>query len=306
MSPVTLENQAIMLRLAHFSDPHLAPLPEVRTLDLFSKRITGYLNYRKNRENYLSDDTLQTLVDDLKAQQPVHIALTGDLINIALDEEVENASKWLRELGTPDMISLVGGNHDAYVPGAFSKAKAAWKPYLLGDNDENVSFPYVRRRGQMTLIGLSSAVAKPPFFATGTLGKVQLAHLDDTLKTLSNEKSCKIILIHHPPERAATHWHKRLTDGDKLVAILKKHGADLVLHGHTHKRSTVYLEGPEGKKISVVGTPSAASSFHGHGEPAGYNILEIEEENTGWSITHIMRDLVGPGEFAETARTNLT
>ena len=38
-----------VFRIAHLSDPHLGPLPTVRLKDLASKRLTGYLNYRRNR-----------------------------------------------------------------------------------------------------------------------------------------------------------------------------------------------------------------------------------------------------------------
>ena len=39
------------LRLAHISDVHLGPLPKVKRSELFSKRITGYVNFRRNRMN---------------------------------------------------------------------------------------------------------------------------------------------------------------------------------------------------------------------------------------------------------------
>ena len=38
-----------MFVLAHLSDPHLAPLPRPRPLELLSKRGLGYLNWLRKR-----------------------------------------------------------------------------------------------------------------------------------------------------------------------------------------------------------------------------------------------------------------
>ena len=46
-------------------------------------------------------------------------------------------------------------------------------------------FPFVRRRGPLALIGLSTAVPTPPFMATGRLGEAQLARLGETLVALA-------------------------------------------------------------------------------------------------------------------------
>ena len=295
-----------MYTLAHLSDIHLSPLPRVRISDLFSKRITGYLNYRKNRAHTLTDGTLELLIDDIKFRNPDHIALTGDLVNIALDEEFENTASWLKALGSPERVSLVGGNHDAYVHGAFQKAMRAWSPYMTGDNSKKPAFPYLKRRGALAIIGLSSAVPKPPFFATGTLGNRQLVALEALLNKLEDEDSIRIILIHHPPHPDATKAYKRLTDGGALIRILEKCGAELVLHGHTHKRSTRYIRTENGKSIPIIGVPSASSSFGGHGEPAGYNLFEFKGVRTNCEIIHIKRDFIAPETIAETSNHQLT
>ena len=105
-----------MFRLGHISDVHLSAVPALRLRDLISKRLVGYANWLRNRAHSMTGDTLARLVADLKAQQPDHIAVTGDLTNIAMHEEFENARRWLEELGPPDRVTAIPGNHDAYVP----------------------------------------------------------------------------------------------------------------------------------------------------------------------------------------------
>jgi hypothetical protein len=43
---------------------------------------------------------------------------------------------------------------------------------------DGTPFPFVRRRGPLALIGVSSAVPTPPLMATGRLGRAQLDALD--------------------------------------------------------------------------------------------------------------------------------
>ena len=73
--------------LAHLSDPHVPPLPAPRFSELMGKRALGYLNWTRNRHKYHRRDVLDTLVSDMQAQVPDHIALTGDLVNLALEAE---------------------------------------------------------------------------------------------------------------------------------------------------------------------------------------------------------------------------
>src|SRR5580692_2444999 len=47
---------------------------------------------------------------------------------------------------------------------------------------------------------------------------------------------------------------RRLTDADDLHSVLAEKGAELLLHGHDHCRSVVWLDGP-GAKIAAVGVP---------------------------------------------------
>src|SRR4051812_12889041 len=99
--------RADVFSLAHLSDPHLAPLPPPRPGDLASKRLLGYLNWVRKRRAIHRSDVLAAIVADIHAARADHIAVTGDLVNIALPEEIENAAHWLEELGPPAQVSLV-------------------------------------------------------------------------------------------------------------------------------------------------------------------------------------------------------
>src|SRR6185369_8811942 len=132
----------------------------------------------------------------------------------------------------------------------------AFEHYLRGDAEANgTPFPFVRRRGPLALIGVSSAVPTPPLMATGRLGRAQLDALDRQLADLSTEDAFRVLLVHHPVHSDSR--MKQLTDSKALRAVLKRRGVELVLHGHDHIHSTMWIEGSD-RQIPAIGVPSAS------------------------------------------------
>ncbi len=295
-----------MFILAHLSDPHLAPLPPPRRADLAGTRVLGWLHWRQTRHKIHRAEQLDLLVRDLAAQAPDHVAVTGDLVNIALAAEFPQARAWLQTLGSPHDVTLVPGNHDAYVRAALA-AHAHWAEFMRGDDATaaGLQFPFVRRRGPVALIGLSSAVATPPFMATGRLGREQIARLEALLASLAGH--FRVVLVHHPPGRTRSRRYKRLTDAAALRAALARHGAELVLHGHDHVHALDWLAGPRGP-IPALGVPSAsAAELAGHHvEPAAYNLYRIAGDARAWRCEAITRGFpAGGGGIVELKRQEL-
>ena len=154
-------------------------MPRVTARALMNQRVLGYLSWQRRRYRVHRREVLDALVEDMRAEAPDHVAITGDLVNISLPAEFVQAAAWLRQLGTPDEVTVIPGNHDAYVEVKWREAWAHWSDYMCGDGadsgrTESDTFPFLRRRGSVALIGMSTAVATPPTFATGRLGRRQL------------------------------------------------------------------------------------------------------------------------------------
>ncbi len=283
-----------MFRLAHISDPHLGPLPKMDIRQLASKRITGYVNWRINRHRNHASGTLPAIIEDLKNFDPSHIAVTGDLINVGLESEVEEARNWLEKLGSADFVSVVPGNHDAYVPGAFARCCDRWAPWMTGD-DQSIRadrFPYLRIRDNVALIGVSSARATAPFMATGYFRQKQALALSALLDETRSAGLCRVIIIHHPPVHRAIAFHKRLIGIDRFQRTIKRHGAELILHGHTHLPTLHHLDGNSGK-VPVVGVAAAGQAPGGLKPPAQHNLIEISGSRGQWRIILKRRGLGG-------------
>ena len=291
-------------KLAHLSDPHLPPLPEVRLGELTAKRVLGYLNWVRNRRKYHRREVLDALLSDMQAQVPDHVTVTGDLVNLALEAEFEQSLAWMKNIGAGDRVTTIPGNHDIYVRATQHRFSQVLSAYLRGDNASDVvaGFPFVRRRGPLTLIGASTAVPTLPLSATGTLGQAQLKAIEETLAALSGAETFRVLLVHHPLKSDA--HAKRLTDAFELIAILKRHGVELILHGHDHVHSTVWFDGPDGA-ISAIGVPSASAVAHGRHPAAAYNLFSIERDGAAWRCEQTVRGIDAKFRVRELRRTLL-
>src|SRR5205814_10665862 len=206
--------------LAHLSDPHLPPLPAARLRDLASKRALGYLNWIRNRHKYHRREVLNALVADIKAQRPDHIAVTGDLVNLSLEAEFAPSRAWLESVGAAEHVTVIPGNHDAYVRSTRHRAAEVWEDYIRGDEaNGGTAFPFLRRRGPVALIGVSSAVPPLPMMATGRLGPPQLQPLERILAQLSTEQALRVLLVPHPLH--STSRVKQLTASRKVHVLLR-------------------------------------------------------------------------------------
>ncbi|MGB6538696.1 MAG: metallophosphoesterase [Xanthobacteraceae bacterium] len=292
-----------MFLLAHLSDLHMASPP--RLYELAGKRGLGFINWQRQRKSIHRPEVLEAITRDVKAAGADHIAVTGDLVNLSLNDEYARARAWLKRLGAPTDITVVPGNHDVYVRGARACPSTYWGDYMRGDVDYWPNpFPILRRRGDVALIAVSSAVPSGPFLATGRVEDKPLALLGEMLEETAG--LFRIVLIHHPPISPPSRYLRRLVDAAALRRVLADKGAELLLHGHDHRHALVWLEGPRGTRIPAVGVPSAsASAPHGSEDGAGYNLFRIDGQAPRWSCELIGRQRADDGTIRQGAPQRL-
>lgn len=263
--------------IAHLSDPHLPPPGAFGWKDVFTKRLLSRIAWRRKRKVH-QPQVLAALVADLKAADPDHVVISGDLTNFASHTEIAAATAWLESLGEAKDFTVSPGNHDALAGAGGDERFAVWAPWL-GDTGE-AQFPQVRVRGPVAIFNLCSALPTAPHLATGRLGETQLARVDAALADPAYKNLFRLVTLHHPPQKGAVSKRKSLDDQEALRAILAKHGVDLVLHGHAHESLVGSVPGPEGRAIPVLGVPSASSGPRGH-SPARWHAIEVETRPDG-------------------------
>ena len=289
--------------LAHLSDIHLGPMPGFWPRHWNTKRLLGFLNWQRRRRFVHRPDIVMRLVEDLRAQGADHIAVSGDLTNIGMPSEHAWSLAWLEQLGPPDHVSVIPGNHDVYSPLRRDPGVLRWRPYMTGETvDEGETprregatlsqlFPSVRRIGPIALIGVNSAVPTPPGIATGFVDPAQLDRLEQLLTRLQSEELARVVMVHHPPLAGQASPRRALTNAAVLEELLCRCGADLVIHGHNHRQMLAWRQGPEAA-FPVVGIPSASVARAGrHEQRAAYNLYRFAAEGASSAIEMVTRGL---------------
>ena len=270
------------MKIAHLSDPHLTSLDHVRWRELLNKRILGYLSWRVKRRRSHNREVLSRTLAHLAQREPDHLIISGDLTHLGTASECREAEIWLKDVGAPDYISIVPGNHDRYIAADVDDTIGRWRAYMQGDPDaagREPHFPYLRVRGQVAIIGLSSAVPTPPFFASGRLGEAQLQRLGRLLEATAQRGLYRIVVVHHSPHSMSS--RRGLSDAGQLLSTLGGPGAELLLHGHGHRQMYATLQAGA-HRIPVFGVPSASASYNNPAKSPGYYLYDVNQTASGW------------------------
>jgi len=293
------------LRFAHLSDWHATTLVGGGRALLNAKRLSGWASWKMSRRHRHSESVLAAAFRDVQSQAVDQILVTGDLTHVSLEQEFRAAALQLEALGTPEKVFLIPGNHDCYVPVPHRCSWDLWSEYLSGMRAEDLDvevaaclavgrntsgaprheeYPTLRIRGRLAMIGLCSAIPTPIFRAGGRLGTSQLDRLEKLLNVLREKKFCRVVMIHHPVAEKGEPTRRALWDGEALRQVLRRAGAELVIHGHKHRRRNAMLEGPEGE-IPAIGVPSSSEVGSRPEKRAQYHLYTLRsptlEDGTG-------------------------
>jgi len=277
------------MRIAHFSDLHILSLNGILPHRFINKRLSGYANLRLKRGHVHRPKYVRAIAHEIARHSIDHVAITGDITNLALEPEFEAARALLRDaLGLdPSNVSVVPGNHDLYTRGALRTRRFMryFGPFVESDLPELAvdiglgRFPFVRLRGPLAIIGLSSAVPRLPFVAAGRLGAAQLDAFARILAHPEVKTRTPVVLLHHPvqnpPSRLKT-LLEGLEDADELTAHVQGFAHGLILHGHLHRRQQRPLATRAGN-LQVVGATSASLHHEAPEKMASFNVYEFND-----------------------------
>lgn len=276
------------MRVAHFSDLHVLALDGVSRTRFLNKRFTGWVNLRLKRQLKHRPAYVRAIAREITRAKVDHVVITGDLTNLALEQEFE-ATKQLLEDDLhldPEHVTVVPGNHDLYTRGALRSRRFStfFKHYMdsdlpdLGADIGLGRFPVVKLRGPLAIIGLSSAVPRPPLVASGELGKEQIQALARILAHDEVKRRTPVVALHHPAHNPPS-WLKTLVEGlwdargllDALAAVER----GLLLHGHLHFRVQRPLATRAGSVLAIGATSASLDHVDDH-RMAGFNLYEFD------------------------------
>lgn len=275
------------MKIAHLSDLHVLDLEGVPPLAFANKRLLGYANLRFKRKHVHKAEIASLVFREVARAGVDHVVITGDLTNLALESEFRAAHRLIAStLDMPeDRVSVISGNHDAYVSDAKLRPfETIFGAYTSSDLPEfglplaGGIFPFVRIRGPLAIIGLSSAVPRPPFVAAGVLGDPQRKALRSILRHPEVRERTPVVLVHHPSYPPSSRFKtivEGLHDGEGLERDLAESHPAIILHGHLHRRVLRKGRGRDG--LTVIGATSASLHHRDQDRMAGYNLYTFDD-----------------------------
>jgi 3',5'-cyclic AMP phosphodiesterase CpdA len=280
------------MRVAHFSDLHVLDLEGAGAARFLNKRFTGWLNLRLKRQHKHRTAYVRAIAREVTRAKVDHVVITGDLTNLALEQEFEATRRLLEdELHlSPDQVTVVPGNHDLYTRGALrSKRFSTYFEHFLESDLPELSadiglgrFPVVKLRGPLAIIGLSSAVPRPPLMASGQLGSAQLDALARILAHDEVRRRTPVIALHHPVHNPPS-WLKTVVEGlwdaRGLTDALGPVAHGMLLHGHLHLRVQRELTTRAGSIVAVGATSASLDHLESH-RMAGFNLYDFDGMGT--------------------------
>jgi 3',5'-cyclic AMP phosphodiesterase CpdA len=277
------------MKIAHISDLHVLALEGVPAYRFLNKRLTGLANLRLKRGAIHRTAYVHAIARAIREAGVDHVIVSGDLTNLALESELAAVREILdRELDMdPAQVTLVPGNHDLYTRGAatsrrFERYFADWLKSDLPDLAVKTGagpFPVVKLRGPAAIVGLSSAVPRPPFIAAGEIGAPQIEALAKLLERPEVKARTVVLALHHPVVRSASrmkHYTDGLRDAPALLSVLRTLDHGLVVHGHLHRRVQATITTTAGRLLQVGAT--SASLHHADADRmAGFNLYQVDD-----------------------------
>jgi 3',5'-cyclic AMP phosphodiesterase CpdA len=285
------------MKIAHISDLHVLALDGVPFSRFLNKRISGWANLRLKRASVHRVAYLRAIVAELARESFDHVVVTGDVTNLALEGEFELARHLIGDaIGLdPARVTVVPGNHDLYTRGArdsrrfeqyFGACLDSDLPELAADT-AGARFPTVKLRGEVAIVGLTSAVPRPPFVAAGEIGRAQARALARILEHPEVAKRTLVLALHHPVVddwSAMKRYVEGLRDARGLLALVEPLGKGLVLHGHLHRR----IQRTIGRgTMKQVGATSASLHHESPDRMAGFNVYELGADSTFSIAAHV-------------------
>jgi 3',5'-cyclic AMP phosphodiesterase CpdA len=277
------------MKIAHLSDLHLLSLDGVPFRRFLNKRASGWVNLRMKRGAIHRASYVRAVLRAVTEAHVDHVVVTGDLTNLALESEFELARDVLtRELGMdPSEVTIVPGNHDLYTRGALRSARFGtyFSEWLASDlpgmavDAGGGRFPIVRLRDRVAIVGLSSAVPRPPFIAAGELGRAQVEAVRRVLAHPEVSRRTAVLVLHHPVVQqgsALKQYAEGLRDATALRSVLQGLERGLILHGHLHRRLQRTIQTGRGS-LYQVGATSASLEHAAPDRMAGFNVYQVDD-----------------------------
>lgn len=219
-------------RIAHLSDVHTLELGSSHGLDV------RFVSLGRELDAHARVMRLKNAFRVARRVGTDHVVVSGDLTETGTDAQFEVFAAALSETGfTPERVTLVPGNHDAYAcPRAWQRAlEGPLRPWRAtaakGTGD-------VVERGGVTFMPVDVSCHQPVTRSAGELRAEVAEGIERRLRDPAFARAPLVLVQHHPPFAHRARWWQWL-DGlrgyARLLESLVRHAHVHLLHGHLHE-----------------------------------------------------------------------
>ncbi len=222
-------------------------------------------------------DLAQRTIEEVNQLAPDVVVVTGDLSDMGLREQFEEARRLLDGLECPRTL-IIPGNHDARNVGEVHFEE------LFGPRNSELSVDGVR------ILGLDSS---EPDLDNGRIGRERYLTIEDRF---SDPDEFKVVCIHHHlvPVPGTGRERNIVLDAGDLLRCLTSAGVDVVLCGHKHVPNVWRLED---LFIVNAGTPTGVR-LRGRVQSC-YNVIEILPGRVRVTLCHPFGDREVVADFSK-------
>ena len=226
---------------------------------------------------------LDAVRDQLVAQPPDLVTVTGDITQAGYPREFAAAKAWLDTLPCPSIKTP--GNHDTpywSVIGRLSRPFGDYGRYIGPESFEQFVAPGLRTIAFNTARGIQPRL-------NWSKGQARRADAIEVCRRLSAGDGLKVAICHHPlMEVTGGPMTARVWGGVEASRILAEGGVDLILSGHIHAPFGHPLPFGDGRTYTIG---ASTLSLRERGVPAGFNVIEADQSiirvtALGWTETH--------------------
>jgi hypothetical protein len=222
------------LRIIHLSDIHVWRYA-FNPWHLLNKRALGMISLVVRRARKFRLERLHEVVERVRALEPDHVLITGDLTTTALPAEFRAAREALAVLlADPSRVTVIPGNHDRYT---FRAMRDRHFEEWFGEFAPSGSYPWLRPLdGDTAILGLDAT--RSHLSAQGFLPPDQIERSSPLLAHSPAPVRRLIVACHYPvaapPSYARELGPKRLVNAAQVRSWLAGVGPHLFCCGHVH------------------------------------------------------------------------
>jgi 3',5'-cyclic AMP phosphodiesterase CpdA len=217
-----------------------------------------------------SRERILSLKEDLLANQPQLLVITGDITDRGRVSQFRQAHDFLDQVGLPFVI--VPGNREVSISAfwEWTLPRLAMNRFrgFFGQSDRIL---WKSDEFKLAIFGLNSVHAFPSW--PGKVARESRYWLKQEAPKLPDYR--KVLFLHHPVLpviRGSSFWAHTLSDAGELLNICTETGIILILQGHKHRSSVVEINVPKRNAKVVVSAAGAPLSSRWD---AVYHLVEI-------------------------------